>query len=716
MKKSLLLTTALVAFAMPALATDELIKLRDGASEVIKDDIVINLDTNGTAAVVDVRDTSEATFEGKTNISSISQTGYAYGVFAWDGIINFNNNVQVITQSDVNSRAVWGYDNADITFDGDNVELQSNGDGAMTLASDGNSRIEFNSDTVKISASDENAHDDYSTTTVAATGNGEIEFNGKSLDISVNAENSYASAVYVDNNAIIDFNSDKTNIIAIGSEGYGIESYANAVINMRGDVTVSGNTSDIYNDGTLNVAGGLILDNGITGEGSVNFLDGSKLTATLNKTQINANDVTIGKATLNLLVNDGEKLEENKNYSFVNAKNLEGAFIIENGLYNFSQDSDGNISYAKKSTDELGSSLGATSNEANAIIAATSNTNSSNNAFNNIAKRLSTLAQEGDTSVASEAKKLGATDTPVTSGQETSMQSALFGVVSSELNGGTGAMARGRSSGDYMRKATAWIRGLFNKADHEKTNKSDGFNSDTYGVAMGVDSEVSSNTRLGLGYANAQTDLDSAGRKTDIDTNTLFVYSKYKPSNWYINSMLAYSWSKYDEKKSVLGEDASAKYDVDTIALQSMYGYETAYKGYDVTPEFGLRYMHIKQDAYTNKLGSKVAKNSDDVLTLVAGVKVAKRVRLTPCYSVKPELSAAITYDLFDADNSANVLLANGASYRVNGEKLNRLGFELGAKVTTKATQKLELSGGYMTRLREDYQDHTLMLDAKYNF
>ena len=44
------------------------------------------------------------------------------------------------------------------------------------------------------------------------------------------------------------------------------------------------------------------------------------------------------------------------------------------------------------------------------------------------------------------------------------------------------------------------------------------------------------------------------------------------------------------------------------------------------------------------------------------------------------------------------------------------LGFELGAKVTTKATEKVEVSAGYLTRIREDYQDHTLTVDAKYNF
>ena len=76
----------------------------------------------------------------------------------------------------------------------------------------------------------------------------------------------------------------------------------------------------------------------------------------------------------------------------------------------------------------------------------------------------------------------------------------------------------------------------------------------------------------------------------------------------------------------------------------------------------------------------------------------------------------AVTYDVMEADNTANVLLANGASYNVNGEKLDRLGFELGAKVTTYATDNVEISAGAQTSFRDDYQDYSFTFDAKYNF
>lgn len=57
-----------------------------------------------------------------------------------------------------------------------------------------------------------------------------------------------------------------------------------------------------------------------------------------------------------------------------------------------------------------------------------------------------------------------------------------------------------------------------------------------------------------------------------------------------------------------------------------------------------------------------------------------------------------------------------GGAYRVNGEKLDRLGFEFGAKVATEVSDNLEISAGWESRFREDYQDHTAMLNAKYSF
>ena len=49
-------------------------------------------------------------------------------------------------------------------------------------------------------------------------------------------------------------------------------------------------------------------------------------------------------------------------------------------------------------------------------------------------------------------------------------------------------------------------------------------------------------------------------------------------------------------------------------------------------------------------------------------------------------------------------------------EKFNKLGLEIGANVSTFAYDKIDLSVGYLARMRKDYQNHTILFDAKYNF
>lgn len=182
-----------------------------------------------------------------------------------------------------------------------------------------------------------------------------------------------------------------------------------------------------------------------------------------------------------------------------------------------------------------------------------------------------------------------------------------------------------------------------------------------------------------------------------------------------MSAVTAYSWSDYDESKSVLGYDAGAKYDVNTFAFQALYGYDLYLEnGFDVTPMAGFRYLRIAQDAYTNRLGVTVEDRDLDVFTTLAGVKIAREFDVCNCLVIRPELRAAITYDLTGNSNTSVVALPNDRVYRVNGQKLKRLGYEVGARVAANLSDKMEVSAGYQGRLRSDYEDHSGMLDLMY--
>lgn len=293
--------------------------------------------------------------------------------------------------------------------------------------------------------------------------------------------------------------------------------------------------------------------------------------------------------------------------------------------------------------------------------------------------------------------------------------------VGTRLSGGTNLAGskEGISSGDNIfKKVAVWVQGLYSKAKLDSSRSVQGFDSKSYSVAMGIEKNIDNKTKLGLGYAYTNTDIDGFLRKTDVDTHTAIVYGEYKPSQWYVNAIATYGWSDYNEKKNVAGNIVKGSYDVEAFGLQVMTGYDFDVNGYTLTPEAGLRYVNINQDAYTDKLGQSVSSNKSDILTGVVGAKAEKKFALENGTSLTPQLKLAATYDLFNDDESSVVTMANGASYAVNGKALKRFGMEVGAgvKVMDNMDENLELYVGYEGRFRKDYYDHTGLVNLRYKF
>ena len=307
---------------------------------------------------------------------------------------------------------------------------------------------------------------------------------------------------------------------------------------------------------------------------------------------------------------------------------------------------------------------------------------------------------------------------PMVQHTQTETANQVFGAIGTRLSGGSiSTGGEGMSSGDNVfERAAMWVQGLFNHSKLDDTSKAYGFDADSSGVAMGAEKYVTEDTKVGLGYAYTNTDIDGFMRSTDVDTHTAFVYGEYKPSNWYVNSIVSYGWSDYDESKNVAGINVKSDYDVETFGLQAMTGYDMQFKHFGLTPEVGLRYVHISQDGYTDSADQKVSGNDSDILTGVIGAKVSKTWTLENGMNIKPEARIAATYDLTNDDTNSVVTLANGSAYMVEGDALDRFGMEFGAGVTAEVNNNVDFSLGYEGKFREDYQDHTGLVNLKYKF
>ena len=530
----------------------------------------------------------------------------------------------------------------------------------------------------------------------------------------------------------------------------------NATINLGGTLNSNVNNAAKFNvtstsaklNGNFNVNNNGVVDlgtNKLTVDGNVAFNEGSKLALVFTSKdkvgQIDAKNISINEnnTTLDMSFNNPAVANSGVEVQVLNAsEEFTGKFakIAENSEYNIEDKGNGLYAISKKSSapDEGGDDSGKKDDTPAVIPVADDAGDAWNNLDTGSVKNETTVAvadrltylRNHQTTAAAAGKQayedaltaLAPETAPAVQQAATEGANQIFGAVGTRLSGGAvAATKQGMSSGDNpFTKVAVWVQGLFNKAKLDDTSKSKGFDSKTYGTALGVESKISEDVKLGIGYAYSKTDIDGFMRDTDVKTHTAILYGEYKPKNWYVNAIASYGWSDYDEKKNVAGVGVKADWDVESFALQMMTGYDMYFNGFGVTPEAGLRYIHVKQDKYTDTAGQSVKSDDSDIVTGVLGAKIAKSYNLSNGMLLTPEFKAAMTYDISHDNSKSTITLVNGSSYSVTGKPLNRFGVELGAGITAELNDNVELSLGYEGKFRKDYQDHTGLINAKYKF
>ena len=576
---------------------------------------------------------------------------------------------------------------------------------------------------------------------ISMTG-GELNIKDSSGFISKNAVNIEAGTVNIAENSslgwakangdniVFDTTVGNDSIINLGSQAtLNLDGTLNSHVNSTGNINFKNNAAKITGNVTMNNGGVMNVGlNHAVVDGGATFNSGSTLKIeiadTNNHGSLKANKIT-GK--------DGAKLSLNVTKQMAVGDTLTGMTLFEgavdnkfttelsNNRYNVSS-KDGktyDVTYTATASDVVTDAGGSVNNaqtaEAWDTLAQSPTASANAKAVSAVLKDLSENNEQAYvdalTAVAPEVA-------PMVQKTQTETANQVFGAVGTRLTGGSiSTGGEGMASGDSIFKRGAmWVQGLFNKSKLDDTSKAKGFDADSSGIAFGAEKFVTDDTKVGIGYAYTNTDIDGFMRSTDVDTHTAIVYGEYKPSNWYVNGIATYGWSDYEEKKSVAGVGVKADYDVETFGLQAMTGYDMNINGLGITPEAGLRYVHIKQDAYKDSADQRVSGNDSDILTGVIGAKVSKNFELSNGMNIKPEARIAATYDLFNDDVNSVVTLANGSAYAVDGEALDRFGMEFGAGVTAEVNDNVELSLGYEGKFREDYQDHTGLINAKYKF
>ena len=507
-----------------------------------------------------------------------------------------------------------------------------------------------------------------------------------------------------------------------GQHGGAIYNDTHGIIELGGTNTFSGNTADgvgndIHNLGTITIADGeTTISGGITGTGTLTVADGAVLdigTSTLQQGALDmqgtlvaaiVNSDAFGKFDVDdFTIGDNAKLD--LTLGAVGTYDLGIDIDLDQITYNdtiYQVSVDGSdIIVGTKSVQDVAKDTNLTTNSAAVLVGLM---NSDNYSMNIASLNAQSALASGDTEyVENESKKMLPHDTPIAQSVATSVQNQVLSVAANRMSG---ASMIGRSGGDLSQADYGiWGQGLINRAKY-----ADKFTGDTKGISVGADALVDGKYTIGIGYAHNETDVD-ATRDTDISSDSIFVYGQYKPTHWYINAALNYSMANYTEEVSAFGINAGAEYDVNSFGGQVMTGYDFAT---GLTPEVGVRYLHISQDDYNNGL-SDISGSDTDYLTGIAGVKYAFTIESDARLKFRPELRAAATYDFMSDVMTTTIDMPGVASYVLDGERLSRFGGEFGIGLTA-LYNGWEISVNYDLDLHEHYTSQTGMLKFRYNF
>lgn len=505
--------------------------------------------------------------------------------------------------------------------------------------------------------------------------------------------------------------------------GGAVYNEAKGALMLSGTNTFSGNTAngvanDIYNDGALTIASGeTMLDGGITGNGALDIKSGATLN--INYASIEQDTINIDGTLMASLLNDKDVVD------ITGALSGTGTVLLSagaTGTYDVSLFADANLgvdfgktydvefkddktkaTLTTRDAQSIAADTGASIAAAGAVSGLAASTDAT---IQQVSLRAQAALNNGDIAlVEKEMAKANPDTKPVSQSVAASVQNQVVTMAAGRMSA-IGGGATGRAGGDVT-GAGVWTQGMFNKSKF-----ADKFHGYTRGFAIGGDTLIDNVLTIGGGYAFSNSDIHADGRNMDVENNSIFMYAQYKPAAWYVNATLNYTKSDYADASTVFGYLLNDEYETKSYGAQAMFGYDFAN---GVTPEFGMRYLHVSQEDHVDVMNREIAGMDADFLSGVAGLKYAFTIESDSAVKFSPTMRAAMTYDFLSDDATATVVMPGASAYYVDVDRLSRLGGEFGIGLTAEY-RGLEVSLNYELDLHQDYTSQTGLLKFRYDF
>jgi autotransporter family porin len=289
----------------------------------------------------------------------------------------------------------------------------------------------------------------------------------------------------------------------------------------------------------------------------------------------------------------------------------------------------------------------------------------------------------------------------------------------------------GMVAGEMANGLTTWIQGFGQTADQDRRDGVDGYESDTYGMAVGIDTAnllEQGTVGASLSYANTDVDSKNANRtNSDVDSYQVSVFGDYDvaPST-YLTGMLAYAWNDIDQTRNdvggVAGLDANAEFDSSQYIAYAEVGHDIALDDVTtLTPSVLAHYQHISIDDYTETgaggLNLDVDNEDLDILEFGVGAEIAWDLDAPNGSKLRPALDVGYRHDVIgDNVQSTSNFTGGGASFETDGLEPAKGTFNVGASLGYAMDNNWEFTASYDYEVKSDFDAHSGYVRAGYKF
>lgn len=245
------------------------------------------------------------------------------------------------------------------------------------------------------------------------------------------------------------------------------------------------------------------------------------------------------------------------------------------------------------------------------------------------------------------------------------------------------------------KKFSVWGTTLFNSMT--KSGKYD-YSTNGLSVVLGADLQLSDTVLVGMGYSYSNTDVDISPSDILFDNSSLFIYSKWKPSKFYLNAIVSYDFADYEYVDSDFNNG-----DVSGLFASVMAGYNM---DSGISPEIGIRYTNLE----INHNSEYLKKSESDFSSVIAGVKYERALGKFVLGG-----HVMVEYDIIQPDGDIDIDVL-GYKYNLTIEDTERpLGVEFGVWAEYNING-INLRLNYDLRLHTDMVNHTGGLSLLYCF